>query len=71
MHLYDGAQEPFWDLKILQNVKHVDFLIHALRMTDVPHVNNEILRTQTEDVSYSIHTSALYLTFFQIYLIIF
>lgn len=43
MHLYDGVHEPFWDLKILQNVKHVDFLIHGLRVADVPHVNYEIL----------------------------
>lgn len=46
VHLYDGVHEPFRDLKILQNVKHVDFLIHRLWMTDVPHVNDEILKAE-------------------------
>lgn len=64
MHFNHGVHEPFWDLKLLQNIENVGFLIDSLWMTDVPHMNNEILMTQRQNSTYARLTLIIYALFY-------
>lgn len=48
VNLDHGAQQPGWDLQLLQDVQDVRLLIHRLRMTDVSDVNQQILGSRME-----------------------
>lgn len=43
---YHGVHQPVWDLQVPEDFQNVHFLIHCLRMTDVPHVDQQILKNK-------------------------
>lgn len=43
---YHGVHQPVGDLQVPQDIQNVHFLIHCLRMTDVPHVDQQILKNK-------------------------
>lgn len=43
---YHGVHQPVGDLQVPEDIQNVHFLIHRLRMTDVPHVDQQILKNK-------------------------
>lgn len=43
MDFYHGVQQRVRDAQVLQDVQHVRLLVHGLRVTDVSHVEQQVL----------------------------